>query len=427
MENLVKEIKPVSRITSEIRLPGSKSITHRALILAALAEGPSRVRNPLRAEDTILTAKALEQLGTEIEWQDDTVFVTPPPRRWHQPAEPILLGNSGTSTRLLIAVASAGTGTFTLDGTARLRERPVGPVAEALEAQGVKFRWPLNRGFPPVEITSSGLAGGEVFVDASKSSQFLSGLLITAPTARKDVRITWSEPVASFPYVSMTLGMMKSAGIRFERSRSNCISVPAPQAYVSHDVTVEGDCSSASYFWGAAAVTGSEVFTSPVSQDSLQGDCRFLEVLEKMGCRIHWETGGVRVKGPARLDPVNIDMNEMPDMVPTLAVLAAFAAGTSRVYNVAHLRIKESDRLDAVACGLKVLGIQVEELHDGLVIQGGNPTRPAGPVSSFDDHRIAMAFALAGLRLEGVRIAGAESVNKSFPSFWDYFDRLGSR
>jgi 3-phosphoshikimate 1-carboxyvinyltransferase len=426
MENLIKEILPVSKILSEIRLPGSKSITHRALILAALAEGPSRIRNPLRAEDTLLTAKALEQMGAGIEWQDDSILVTPPPRRWSRPSEPIFLGNSGTSTRLLIAVASAGTGTFTLDGTARLRERPVGPVAESLQSQGVEFRWPMNRGYPPVEITSSGLAGGDVMVDATESSQFLSGLLIAAPTARKDVRITWSEPAASFPYVSMTLGMMKSAGIRFERSGSNCIFVPAPQAYIARDVTVEGDCSSASYFWGAAAVTGGEVLTSPVSPDSLQGDCRFLEVLEKMGCRIRWQTGGVRVKGPSRLDPVDIDMNEMPDMVPTFAVLAAFAAGTSRVYNVAHLRIKESDRLEAIASGLKILGVEVEKLNDGLVIQGGNPTRPDIPISSFDDHRIAMAFALAGLRLDGVRIAGAEAVSKSFPSFWDYFDRLGS-
>jgi 3-phosphoshikimate 1-carboxyvinyltransferase len=425
MENLVKEIKPVSKIRSEIRLPGSKSITHRALIMAALADGPGRVRNPLQSEDTMLTAKALEQLGTQIERQEDAILVTPPQRRWHQPREPIFLGNSGTSTRLLIATASSGTGNFIFDGTARLRERPVGPVAEALEAQGVKFRWVLNRGFPPVEIQACGLAGGDIAVNAAESSQFLSGLLLAAPTAREEVRITWSEPVASFPYVSMTLGMMKNAGIRFERTASNRITIPAPQVYASRDLTVEGDCSSASYFWGAAAVTGGEVFTAPVSRDSLQGDRRFLEVLEKMGCRIAWETEGVRVLGPDRLDPVDIDMNEMPDMVPTLAVLAAFAAGTSRIYNVAHLRIKESDRLQAVACGLKILGIPVEELRDGLVIRGGTAARPSGPIPSFEDHRIAMAFALAGLRLDGVSIAGAECVGKSFPDFWDYFERLG--
>jgi len=424
MKNLVKHIRPAAKVKAEIRLPGSKSITHRALIMAALADGPSRIRNPLLSEDIFLTAKALEHLGTKIERLEDSILVTPAAKRWNQPEEPIFLGNSGTSTRLLIAVASAGTGRFTFDGTARLRQRPVGPAADALETQGVKFRWLLNPGFPPVEITSCGLAGGDVPVDASESSQFLSGLLIAAPTALQTVRITWSEPVASFPYVSMTLGMMENAGIRFERTGPNQICVPAPQSYAAHDLTVEGDCSSASYFWGAAAVTGGEVLTTPISPDSLQGDCRFLDVLEKMGCRIHWETRGVRVQGPDRLDPFDMDMNEMPDMVPTLAVLAAFAAGTSRVRNVAHLRIKESDRLLAVASGLRLLGIQVEELRDGLVIRGGTPTPPSAPISSFDDHRIAMAFALAGLRLEGVRIAGAESVGKSFPDFWDYFDRL---
>jgi len=319
----------------------------------------------------------------------------------------------------------AGTGIIVLDGTERLRERPIGPVAEALEILGAGIRWLKKPGFPPVEITGTGLAGGEVCVDASESSQFLSGLLLAAPTARREVRITWREPAASFPYVEMTLAMMKKAGIRFERPASNAVFVPAPQAYPPLSLTVEGDCSSASYFWGAAALTGGSVFTSPVPPDSLQGDCRFLEVLEKMGCQINWEGDGVRVTGPSRLIPVNVDLNRMPDMVPTFAVLAAFAPGTSRVENVAHLRIKESDRLESVASGLEIMGVRVEQLKDGLVIHGGAPAPPSRPISAFGDHRIAMAFALAGLRIEGVQIDGAESVAKSFPQFWEYFDRLG--
>jgi 3-phosphoshikimate 1-carboxyvinyltransferase len=189
---------------------------------------------------------------------------------------------------------------------------------------------------------------------------------------------------------------------------------------------VEGDCSSASYFWAAAALTGGEVFTSPVLPDSLQGDCRFLDILDKMGCRIVWERDGVRVKGPAGLLAVDIDMNEMPDMVPTLGVLSAFANGTTRIRNVGHLRIKESDRLKALVEGLTALGFEARELPDGLIVRGGTPVRsPVGPISAFDDHRIAMSFALAGLRIEGVVIEGAESVGKSFPEFWDIFDGLG--
>jgi 3-phosphoshikimate 1-carboxyvinyltransferase len=426
MKNLLKTINPVSKIDAQIRLPGSKSITHRALIMAALSEGPAQIGNPLKAEDTFFTAKALEASGAIIEWSADSVRVAPPSYRWRQPDGPIFLGNSGTSARLLLAVFSAGTGTFVLDGTPRLRQRPVGPAAEALEKLGTAKRWIGKTGFLPVQITCKGLNGGDVFVDASESSQFLSGILIAAPMARGKVGVEWSEPVASRPYVDITLGMMQQAGIRFEREASNRIAIPAPQVYAPRNFTVEGDCSSASYFWAAAALTGGEVLTSPVSPYSLQGDCRFLGVLDKMGCRIVWKDQGVSVKGPERLLPIDIDMNEMPDMAPTLGVLSAFASGTSRIRNVAHLRIKESDRLHAVAAGLKVLGVEAEELPDGLIVHGGAPHGPpSGPISSFDDHRIAMAFALAGLRLNGVVIEGAESVNKSFPGFWDIFESLG--
>ena len=254
MKNLLKAIKPVSKINAQIRLPGSKSITHRALIMAALSEEPSEIRNPLKAEDTYLTANALEALGAKIEWSSDSVRVMPPAYRWRQPDGPIFLGNSGTSARLLLAVISVGAGTFVLDGTPRLRQRPVGPAAEALEKLGASIRWLDKAGFPPLEIRSTGLDGGDVFVDASESSQFLSGILIAAPGARGEVRVEWSEPAASWPYVEITLAMMKEAGIRFERPASNRIAIPAPQVYAPGNITVEGDCSSASYFWGAAAL-----------------------------------------------------------------------------------------------------------------------------------------------------------------------------
>ncbi len=426
VKNLIKTIKPVSKINARIRLPGSKSITHRALVIAALSQEPSEVRNPLRAEDTLITANALEALGTTIEWSCDSVRIVPPACRWRQPDGPIFLGNSGTSARLLLALVSSGTGTFLLDGAPRLRQRPVGSAARALEQLGATMRWLGDKDFVPVEVSSRGLKGGEVFIDASGSSQFLSAILMAAPCACGEIVVEWSEPAASWPYVMITLGMMKEAGIRFERQASNRISIPAPQVYGPCNITVEGDCSSASYFWAAAALTGGEVATSPVLPNSLQGDCRFLDVLGSMGCRISWGAEEVLVKGPERLLPIDIDMNEMPDMVPTLGVLSAFAAGTTRIRNVAHLRIKESDRLKAVTAGLTTLGFEVEELPDGLIVHGGEPLRPpSGPVFAADDHRIAMSFALAGLRLKGVVIEGAESVSKSFPEFWDIFEGLG--
>lgn len=426
MNRKIQSINPGRRMKCRIRLPGSKSITHRALVMASLAPGETTIRNALIAEDTQLTAQALEQLGVGISRDGETVRVVSPEKRWATSEAPIFLGNSGTSMRLLLALAAAGTGTFIFDGTPRLRERPVGPLLETLRQLGVSCRCLQEEGFPPVEVVSKGLRGGEVTVDARQSSQFLSALLLACPCAQSDVRLGWLEPVASYPYVAITLSMLHQAGIRYTPLESNRLLFPAPQTYTPMDYLVEGDCSSASYFWGAAAITGGEVFTYPVSSKSLQGDSRFLEVLEQMGCSLNWEEQGVCVRGPRRLQPVDRDMNAMPDMVPTLAVLSAFAEGKSKIRNVAHLRLKESDRLHVVASQLRKFHVPVEELPDGLVIEGGRVLPPVETIEAHDDHRIAMAFAMAGLCVGGVEIGGAEAVAKSFPGFWEFFDQLYS-
>ncbi len=424
MAKVSREIQPVGTVGGRVRIPGSKSITHRALLMAALAQGESTLLNPLIAEDTLLTAGALEQLGVEITQSVERITVRPPERRWRTPTSPILLGNSGTSMRLLPPVAAAGEGVFVFDGTPRLRERPIGPVVDALTQLGTACVYRDRSGYPPVEIRGSGLHGGEVVVDARQSSQFLSALLLAAPLADRDVYIRWLEPVASMPYVSLTLSMMEQMAIRVERTGPSQVKIPAPQVYPSLHYEVEGDCSSASYFWAAAAIMGASVSTYPIRPDSLQGDRRLLDVLEEMGCSIRWQENGVQVSGPPELRPIALDMNQIPDMVPTLAVVAAFARGTTRITNVAHLRIKESDRLHVVAAELGKFGIPVEELEDGLVITGGKVGAPTGPIDAHDDHRIAMAFALMGLKVFGVVIDGAESVAKSFPSFWELFESI---
>jgi len=424
MSVTVKKIQTVSRVKALIRLPGSKSITHRALLMAALARGTSEIRHPLVAEDTLLTARALEELGVGVSWEQDRVLVTPPPHRWSQPRTPILLGNSGTSMRLLPAVAAVGSGRFVFDGTSRLRERPVAPVVDALISLGARVRYLGVAGYPPIEIDASGLRGGEAVVDARQSSQFLSALLIASPCSGGEVRIRWEQPAASFPYIALTLAMMEEIGLDYRWSGPTSVTVPAPQAYPALRFGVEGDCSSASYFWAAAALTGGEIHTAPVRRASAQGDCGFLEVLEEMGCRIQWGDEGVTVKGTEDLKAVSRDMNTMPDMVPTLAVLAAFARGTSHIRNVAHLRVKESDRLHVMAVELRKLGIPVEELPDGLKIEGGRVCSPRESIEAHNDHRIAMAFAVAGLRTRGIEIRGAESVAKSFPEFWEVFETL---
>ncbi len=426
MIETVKKIRTVSGVNCQIRLPGSKSVTHRALLMAALANGDSVIKNPLKAQDTMLTARALQQLGAQVVWDDEqeTVSITPPKQRWLQPKEPIMLGNSGTSMRLLLGLTATGSGKFLLDGSPRLRERPIDPILKALETLGIKYRCLAMQGFPPVEIESRGLRGGEVLIDATQSSQFLSALLIASPCAQGEMHVGWKQPVASFPYVQLTLAMMEKLGIEYRWLTPQKISIRAPQEYPPLDYQVEADCSSASYFWAAAALTQGEVYTYPLSPGSPQGDCRLLEVLQQMGCDILWEKEGVRVRRIEPLKAIDLDMNEIPDMVPTLGVVAACAEGRSHIRNVAHLRVKESDRLHVVAMELKKFGVPVQELSDGLVIEGGKTRPPDLPIESHDDHRIAMAFAVLGLSVEGVEIRGAEAVGKSFPSFWDSFELL---
>ncbi|ROQ93349.1 3-phosphoshikimate 1-carboxyvinyltransferase [Desulfosoma caldarium] len=411
-----RTIPCVSRVRGRVAVPGSKSVTHRALILAALSEEECVIENALDAEDTRITAEALRRLGVRIHWHGTTIRVRPAPHRWISSPEPLALSNSGTSLRLLMGLAAVGRGTFVFDGSTRLRQRPVGPLADALKPLGVGVRF-LGRDLcPPLELQTNGLHAGETLVDASESSQYLSSLLIAATQAEGPVLVRWKDPVASWPYVTITLSMMTEVGLEFSHVEPRAIRVPAPQRLGGFRLEVEGDCSSASYFWAASALTRGDVVTYPLHSSSLQGDCRFLEVLASMGCRIQWEDRGVRVQGPDRLQPVHVDMNTMPDMVPTLAVVCAFADGPCTIGNVAHLRIKESDRLDAVATELQRLGVFVEQYPDGLRIQG--PPQRGGAINTYNDHRIAMAFAVLGLKVPGTMIRGASTVSKSFPEFW---------
>ncbi|MEJ5300461.1 MAG: 3-phosphoshikimate 1-carboxyvinyltransferase [Thermodesulforhabdaceae bacterium] len=431
MTDIVKEIIPCDhKVSGVVSLPGSKSMTHRAMLMAALADGPSTILNPLRSEDTLYTAQALEQLGCKLEWilekEEIKLRISPLPvneRKSNAELVRLFVGNSGTTMRLLLGFLGAVRGCFVLDGSARMRERPVGPVAESMSQLGVRCRFLEKDGYPPVEVFSQGLNGGHVLVDARKSSQFLSAVLIAAPRASSDVIVKWLEPVASFPYVVMTLRMMKERGIEIRELSYNELLIPAPQTYTAGTFTVEGDCSSASYFWATAALTGGEVRTEPVFRESYQGDAEFLKVLSAMGCSIVRDERSVTVVGPEELLAVDVDMNAMPDMVPTLAVLAAFASGKTVIRRVGHLRIKESDRLRAVASELGKLGVRVEEGEDFLVIYGGTAKKGAD-IETYDDHRVAMAFSLAGLKIPGVRIKNPDVVKKSFPEYWFVWERF---
>jgi 3-phosphoshikimate 1-carboxyvinyltransferase len=417
----MKEIRPGKIKNCAVTVPGSKSYTHRSLIAAALSDGTCRLENCLDSEDTRLTRKALTQMGVTMTEKNGTTLIHGTGGRLSPCDEQIYLGNSGTSMRLLTAVAALGRGPYVLTGTERMTQRPIGDLLDGLNRIGVDARSLDHNGCPPLSIDGKNIKGGHVDLKCGLSSQFLSALLLIGPYIPEGLDIAVVEGPVSKPYIDLTVTIMETFGVRLERERYNRFRVPGGQCYRSGEYTVEADASQAGYFWAAAAVTGATVKVLGMSSASRQGDIRFLEVLEAMGCRIAYETDGISVSG-GNLVSVEVDMSDMPDMVPTLAVVAAFARGTTAIRNVAHLKAKESDRLAVVATGLNRMGIIAMNDNVGLTITGGRPK--GARIDPYNDHRIAMSFAVAGLVTPGVVILDETCVEKSFPEFWQVFETL---
>ena len=415
------EIKPGHVKNTTVCVPGSKSYTHRMLIAAALADGACEVRNPLHSEDTLITRRCLSEMGVSIEEARDHLRIQGTSGRLRSPENPVDLGNSGTSMRLMAAVAALGQGVCVLTGSQRMQQRPIQDLLVGLNQMGVGARSVNADGCPPIEVTGGGLKGGSVTIDCRISSQYLSALLLIAPFAKETVTITVSGGLVSRPYVDMTIAVIEEFGIAVDRNGYERFVVTGGQAYRAGDHAVEPDCSQAGYFWAAAAISGAGVTVAGTSKTSLQGDVRFAECLAAMGCRVAEHGDGIEVSG-GPLTGVIVDMADMPDMVPTLAVVAAFAHGATVIENVAHLRAKESDRLGAVAAELMKMGIEADCTDSGLRIVGGHPQGAA--IDTYDDHRIAMSFALAGLKVPGIKIKDETCVKKSFPNFWEVFKSL---
>ncbi len=420
------EIKPLDHINATISVPGSKSITQRALIAASLAAGESTLLTPLASEDTAYTSAALKSMGvTVIAESAEQWKINGAGGKIQVPPKDIFLGNNGTATRFLTSVASLGHGDFIISGEKRMEERPIDPLMKALSGWGVDIASIKGTGCPPLKIQSQGIAGGPTTLPEGKSSQYLSSLLLVAPYAAQKAELTVLGEVPSKPYVTMTLAVMRSFGIdvtasddlkHFEINQG----VYQPQTY-----QVEGDASSASYFFAAAAITGGTVTVSNVPQVSLQGDTALVKMLEQMGCAVSYKNG-ITVTGPKELRGIEVDMGDCPDVAMTLAVVATRATGRTVIKNIAHLRIKECDRINAVATELSKLGAKVEEKQDSLVIEGLDPDSPmhGAEIETYNDHRIAMCFGVAGLVVPGVTIRNEECVVKSFPDFWERFGWL---
>ena len=407
-------------VRGTIRPPGSKSITNRALVCAALARGTSRLSGVLDSQDTRVMAAGLTALGigVEADWARDLVTVHGAGGSIPVAAAEIDCAASGTTMRFLSAVCALGHGTYRLDGTARMRQRPIDDLLVALRALGVEATAESPGGCPPVTIRARGLTGGKAVVQGGTSSQFASGLALAAPCATAALEIEFAGRLVSLPYLEMTRRVMTAFGAECEIAGERTWRIP-PTGYAACDYAIEPDASAASYFFAAAAITGGAVTVAGLSRRSMQGDVEFCDALARMGCEVAWvETGdGAIAVGGRAAHGIEIDMNAISDTVPTLAVVALFADGPTTIRNVAHIRDKETDRIGDLARELRRLGADVAEFADGMRID----PRPLGPaeVATYDDHRMAMSLALAGLKVPGVKILDPACVGKTFPDYWN--------
>jgi 3-phosphoshikimate 1-carboxyvinyltransferase len=417
-------ISPIHHaLHAKVRVPGSKSLTNRALLIASLAKGTTRLTNALFSDESCYFAKALQTLGFEIQLDAANHEMTITGLGGHIPSRKseLFIGNAGTAARFLSAFLTLGNGEYRLDGDSRMRERPIQDLIEALNQLGVELEAKNN--CPPVEIFAKGLPGGKTRIAGNLSSQFLSALLMVAPYARSAVEIEVITELNSKPYVDMTMAVMKDFGVEVERQRYERFTIQ-PSSYTPlSSYPIESDASAASYFFAAPAICGGTIRLENISRKSKQGDIAFLEILKHMGCMIQEGDNMIEVTGADSLTGVDVDMRDIPDTAQTLAVLAPFAASPTRIRGIASARVKETDRVHATCTELLRLGVGVDEHEDGMTIYPVEQIRPA-VIKTYNDHRMAMAFSLIGLRSEGVVVENPACVSKTFPDFFDVLDSL---
>jgi len=423
-------LEPVDRpVDQTVRLPGSKSLTNRALLLAALSDGISEIDGVLLADDTELMSAALAKLGAAVRLDRCEKRAVVRGRGGHWPADEadLFCGNAGTTMRFLTAACCLGYGSYRLDGVPRMRARPLGGLIAALRDLGADIRCEDDEGRCPLVVHAKGLRGGTARFRGPESSQFVSALLMAAPRASGDVLIDVEGTLPSEPFVRMTLSVMDCFGAVAATDRMAKFVVPGGQTYRACRYEVEPDATAASYFFAAAALTGGRVTVQGLGTSSCQGDWAFVDVLERLGCRVDRRPDSTTVWGPSlgNLRGLDVDLNAMPDVAQTLAVLAAFAEGPTTIRGLGSLRVKETDRLAALAAELGRMRVETDAWEDGITIR---PQRPpvAARIETYNDHRMAMSFALAGLRVEGIQIANPGCVSKTFPGFFEAWERLRS-
>jgi len=417
-----------SQVTGEIPAPPSKSYTHRAVILASLAAGESIIQSPLLSDDTLYTIDACRSLGADIELKGNRLRIigTGGQIKVAPDRQRIFVGNSGSTIRMVAPLAALSQTKVVLDGNSRLRQRPIGDLLLALKGLGVSARSLSNNGYPPIEIQGGKLSGGEVTIPGQVSSQHISSLLMIAPYTEDGIKIQIAGGLNSKPYIDITLDVMRAFGVEAENQDYKEFLVKGGQRYKSRHYQIEGDYSSAAYFLAAGAIGGKPVTVTNLKADSVQGDRYFLIILSEMGCSVRYQKEQIMISRNRELSGITIDMGDYPDIVPTVAGVAAYAHGKTKITNIGHLRFKESDRLSNTAAELTKMGIRADATEDTMIVYGGKPR--GAEIEAHADHRMVMSFITAALFAEGDSIInGAEAVTKSYPQFFADLTRLGAR
>ncbi len=421
-------LKPISKINGEINLPGSKSFSNRALLLASLAEGITKITNLLESDDTRHMLNALKQLGIQYtlsENKTECIITGNGGPVNSESFEDLFLGNAGTAMRPLCAALCLGKGSYLLTGEPRMKERPIGHLVDALRQAGANINYIETEGYPPVQIEANGLSGGNVEIEGAISSQFLTALLFAAPMAKEDMTISILGELVSKPYIDITINIMKEFGVEVLNDNYEKFRVKGGQRYKAVDsFMVEGDASSASYFLAAAAIKGGTVKVTGIGKKTVQGDVAFADVLEKMGAKVEWGDDFVSVTKD-QLNAVDMDFNHIPDAAMTIATTALFAKGTTTLRNIYNWRVKETDRLFAMATELRKVGAEVEEGEDYLRITPPKQLKHAA-IDTYDDHRVAMCFSLLALDPVSVTINEPECTAKTFPTYFDVLESIST-
>lgn len=421
----MKEIKRVKNLNAVVTMPGSKSYTNRALIIGALANGKTVINNALFSDDTKYMISALKDLGIGVSEDQNKKSISVNGRNGEIPVKTanLFIGNAGTAMRFLTAMLTIGKGVYEIDGIERMRNRPIQDLIDALNQMGADIKSKNNNGCPPVLIKSGSLKGGSCKIKGDLSSQYISAMLMVAPYCDNDILIEIIGDLVSKRYVEMTISLMDYFGVHVQNRSYGEFFIENKHKYIAKEYHVEGDASGASYFLAAAAIAGGTIRVEGIGTDSAQGDVYFADLLEKMGCQIKKGRDYIEVKGGS-LKGIDVDMSDVPDVVQTLAAVAVFADGKTRIRNVKNLRIKETDRITAVVNELRRIGIKCKEYEDGFEIEPSSPC-PA-EIETYGDHRMAMSFSLIGLRANGIKIKYPECVSKTFPDFFERLENLNT-